>query len=71
MGKGVVRRLVKNGRNAVICDLNEEKGSQLASELGSSAAFVRTNVADESDVRTVVILLVYVHLHAIPIAFLG
>ncbi len=50
LGEAVVRRLVKSGRAAVICDLNEERGRALAAELGKSALFVRTDVSVEADV---------------------
>jgi NAD(P)-dependent dehydrogenase (short-subunit alcohol dehydrogenase family) len=40
----------------VIADLNTELGEQLAAELGSRAAFQRTNVADEADARACVAL---------------
>jgi NAD(P)-dependent dehydrogenase (short-subunit alcohol dehydrogenase family) len=55
IGEGTVRRFADEGARIIISDLNEERGHALAEELGSStAAFVRTNVASEDDVRTAI-----------------
>lgn len=49
LGEATVRRLVAAGGQAVIADLNEDKGRALASELGQVACFVRCDVASETD----------------------
>ncbi len=51
LGAACVRLLTQAGAQAVIADLNSEVGTALADELGSSARFVRTNVADEASVK--------------------
>lgn len=53
LGEAVVRRFVKAGANAIIVDLNEEKGKALADELGSVAEFVRCDVSSEQDAQKV------------------
>ncbi len=50
LGEAALRRLVKAGANAVILDLNEEKGQALAAELQGQTAFIKTNVASPDDV---------------------
>jgi NAD(P)-dependent dehydrogenase (short-subunit alcohol dehydrogenase family) len=54
LGAATVRRLVNNGGNVVIADLNVEAGEQMAAELGDRARFVQTNVTDEASVQTAV-----------------
>ena len=56
LGEATVRSFHAAGANVVIADLNTELGEQLATELGSRAAFQRTNVADEADARACVAL---------------
>jgi NAD(P)-dependent dehydrogenase (short-subunit alcohol dehydrogenase family) len=56
LGEATVRSFHAAGANVVIADLNVEQGEQLAAELGSRAAFQRTNVADEADARACVAL---------------
>ncbi|WP_088036061.1 3-hydroxyacyl-CoA dehydrogenase [Evansella clarkii] len=51
LGEAVVRYVAENGGKAVILDLAEERGTELAEELGSTALFVKTNVAEESSVQ--------------------
>lgn len=51
LGEATVRNIVANGGNAVIFDLQEEKGKQLAEELGEQVQFVRTDVTKEEDVK--------------------
>ena len=38
----------------MICDLNEEKGEALASELGDGAGFVKADVTEEEQVQAAV-----------------
>jgi NAD(P)-dependent dehydrogenase (short-subunit alcohol dehydrogenase family) len=54
LGEATVRRIVDRDGQAVILDLVEEKGRQLAAELGESVIFVQTDVTDEASVRAAV-----------------
>ncbi|MBF7084500.1 3-hydroxyacyl-CoA dehydrogenase [Desulfallas sp. Bu1-1] len=54
LGEATVRRIVDRDGQAVILDLVEEKGRQLAAELGESVIFVKTDVTDEASVRAAV-----------------
>jgi len=47
LGAAAVRRIVAAGGNAVLLDVQEEKGKALASELGKAALFCRTDVPNE------------------------
>lgn len=51
LGEACVRRFFESGAQAVIADLNEERGSKLVQELGSAVCFVKTNVTLETDVQ--------------------
>lgn len=51
MGAAAVRRIAAAGGNAVILDVQGEKGKALASELGKTALFCKTDVTGESDVN--------------------
>jgi NAD(P)-dependent dehydrogenase (short-subunit alcohol dehydrogenase family) len=44
LGEATARALSERGARVLIADLNEEKGSALAEELGDGAAFVRADV---------------------------
>ena len=48
LGAAAARMIVEGGGNVVIADLKEEEGRAAERELGSSARFVRTDVADET-----------------------
>jgi 3-hydroxyacyl-CoA dehydrogenase / 3-hydroxy-2-methylbutyryl-CoA dehydrogenase len=50
LGEAVVKAIASHGGDAAILDLDEEKGRQLAYQLGSSALFCKTDVTDEDDV---------------------
>lgn len=54
LGEACVRMFADNGARVVIADLASDKGEQIASEIGSNALFLRTNVADEEDVKTTI-----------------
>jgi NAD(P)-dependent dehydrogenase (short-subunit alcohol dehydrogenase family) len=54
IGAGTVRRFAEEGAKVLITDLDEEKGSALADELGDAAAFLRTDVSKEEDVAAMV-----------------
>jgi NAD(P)-dependent dehydrogenase (short-subunit alcohol dehydrogenase family) len=54
LGEACVRRFVANGANVVIADLNEERGHDVADELGAAVRFHKTNVTSESDAEACV-----------------
>lgn len=54
LGEDTIRRFVKGGANAVILDLQEERGQKLANELGSQVAFIKTNIVEPDDVQAAV-----------------
>jgi len=54
LGEATVRRLVAHGAKAVIVDLNPEKGTALAGELGDAVRFVETDVTSEEAVQKAV-----------------
>jgi NAD(P)-dependent dehydrogenase (short-subunit alcohol dehydrogenase family) len=51
LGAATARLLAENGANVVLADVNEEAGEGTASEIGSGAKFVRTDVTDERSVQ--------------------
>lgn len=54
IGFGIAYRLAEAGANMVIVDLNEEAGNNVAKELtdgGFKASFIKTDVADEKQVK--------------------
>lgn len=51
LGKAVIESLVREGGNAAIFDLADEQGQALAEELGNTAIYCRTDVADEASVE--------------------
>ena len=54
LGEATARTLHDHGAHVTIADLNEDKGSGLASELGERAGFVRCDVTDEQQVGAAV-----------------
>ena len=48
LGEGTARCLVDAGARVIIADVNAEKGSALAKELGDVAQFAETDVTDEA-----------------------
>lgn len=54
LGAGAARWLVKQGGKLVLADMNAAAGTALAAELGVSACFVETNVADEASAQACV-----------------
>jgi NAD(P)-dependent dehydrogenase (short-subunit alcohol dehydrogenase family) len=54
IGEGVVRRFVDEGARCVIADIQDERGSALAQELGECARYVHTDVTDEDQVAAAV-----------------
>ena len=51
LGAATARLLVENGARVALADVDEEAGEQMASQIGSSAEFVRTDVTDEESVQ--------------------
>lgn len=54
LGAACVRLLVQAGAKVVIADLNSELGMALATEIGSSALFVNTNVVEEESTQAAI-----------------
>jgi len=54
LGAAVVKRVVGAGGNAVILDVQQEKGDALARELGKSALFLFTDVTNEESVNAAI-----------------
>ena len=54
IGAATTRLFVEQGARVVIGDLQQDLGEALAKQLAPNVAFVRTNVAIEDDVRTLV-----------------
>lgn len=54
LGAGTARHLAGLGGKVLIADLNESAGMALAKELGSSAAFAKTDVASAADAAAAV-----------------
>ncbi|MBI2296203.1 MAG: SDR family NAD(P)-dependent oxidoreductase [Betaproteobacteria bacterium] len=54
LGAATARRLARAGGNVAICDVSAEQGTKLASEVGSRASFVATDVTDEAQVARAV-----------------
>jgi NAD(P)-dependent dehydrogenase (short-subunit alcohol dehydrogenase family) len=54
LGEACVRRFVSQGAKAVIVDRDAERGAALASELGDSVRFARTDVSSEADVQAAI-----------------
>ena len=51
LGEASVRTLVNAGAKAAILDFDEERGTQLAAQLGNSVLFFKTDVTDENAVQ--------------------
>ena len=56
LGEATAKRLIANGGNVVIADLNETAGRALAAALGSRALFAKVNVTSEADAAAAVAL---------------
>jgi NAD(P)-dependent dehydrogenase (short-subunit alcohol dehydrogenase family) len=54
LGEATVRQLVARGAKVVILDRDEARGQALASELGQSASFAKTDVTSELDVSSAI-----------------
>ncbi|HET6688074.1 MAG TPA: SDR family NAD(P)-dependent oxidoreductase, partial [Rubrobacter sp.] len=51
LGAATARLLAENGAHVVLADVDEEAGDQMASQIGSDAEFVSTDVTDEESVQ--------------------
>jgi len=54
LGEATVRLYVEQGAKVAIFDMNDERGNQLAEELGDAVIYQNVNVADESSVEAAV-----------------
>ena len=54
LGAASARMIVADGGNVVLADISDAGGTALAAELGGSARFVKTDVADEASARAAV-----------------
>lgn len=54
LGNSVARRIISEGGQVAILDVNEELGQTAAAELGENAIFIRTDVSSEDDVNAAV-----------------
>lgn len=54
IGRATVELFVAEGARVVIADVDAEQGAALAAQLGASAAFRRTDVSNEAEVRALV-----------------
>ena len=54
LGAGTAQMIVEAGGRALVADLQEAEGNALASDLGSAAKFVRTDVTDEASGKAAV-----------------
>src|SRR5258708_32228134 len=54
LGEATARRLHAHGAAIVLADLGEERGREIASELGPNTRFVHCDVTSESDVTAAV-----------------
>jgi 3alpha(or 20beta)-hydroxysteroid dehydrogenase len=54
MGEAHARRFVAEGARVVMTDLNEERGQQIAAELGANARFMKADVTSMPDWRRVI-----------------
>jgi NAD(P)-dependent dehydrogenase (short-subunit alcohol dehydrogenase family) len=54
LGAATVRMLAERGAKVLIVDVNEKSGQELAQELGSAVAFIKTDVTNPGHVRAAV-----------------
>jgi len=52
IGKATAQKFTQEGAKVVICDVNEEAGKALVSELGNDASFYKVNVTNRQEVQT-------------------
>lgn len=54
LGEATAVRLSKAGANVVLLDLNEERGTAVASGLGERVSFIKTNIGVTEDIRAAI-----------------
>ena len=54
IGKAAVRLFVEEGSRVIIADIQDDKGTQLAEELGAPVTYVHTDVSQECDVKATI-----------------
>lgn len=54
LGGATTEAVIAGGGNAVILDINQERGAALADSLGQQALFIRTDITDEAAVEAAV-----------------
>lgn len=54
LGLATAQRVIAAGGQVVLLDINDEQGAASVESLGSRAAFINANVADEQSVRTAI-----------------
>ncbi|MBU8810437.1 SDR family oxidoreductase [Mycolicibacterium goodii] len=54
LGEGLVRRFVAEGAHVMIGDVDKDRGTALAEELGANTEFLATDVADQEQVAALV-----------------
>lgn len=64
LGEACARRLARLGANVLILDLNQERGQTLATQLGSRAAFIKTDICNSAEISRALDLVIdkYGHL---------
>jgi len=67
LGAAVTRMLTGEGANVVIADVNTGAGAEIVSELGTSVAFIETDVTQEKDGQAAVDMALerFGHLHGL------
>ena len=53
-GEGIARRYAEEGARVVVADIDQEKGEQVAADIGASACFIAADVTRDSDWRRIV-----------------
>jgi len=51
LGEATVRYFFEHGANVVLLDINEQRGKEIAEELGDRVIFAKADVASESDIQ--------------------
>jgi len=54
LGEATARRFMDQGANVAIFDLNDQRGEEIAKELGARAVYYRVDVTDETQVENAV-----------------
>jgi len=54
LGEATVRRLVSDGGNAAILDVQEDRGEKIAAELGDAVIFCKTDITNEKSTQEAV-----------------